>query len=105
MDRKKLNDDYYTYYTVIDGDTIYGISKKYNVNPKLVCELNGLKEDEYIYSGQSLIIPKKGVQYYITKEDDTLKTVSNLFNISENELVSSNKTIYLLPGQLLFYRE
>lgn len=103
--RKKINNDYYTYYIVEKDDTLYKISKMFNVNPLLVSELNGLKENEYIYPGQTLIIPKKGIIYYITKEDDTLKTVSNIFNVKEADLIRDNKTIYLLPNQLIFYRE
>ena len=100
-----MDTEYYTYYTVMAGDTLYQISKKFNVNPKLVSELNGLKVDEYIYPNQTLIIPKKGIQYYITKEDDTLNVVSKVFGVSENDLVKQNKTIYLLPGQMIFYKE
>lgn len=103
--RKVMDTEYYTYYTVMAGDTLYQISKKFNVNPKLVSELNGLKVDEYIYPNQTLIIPKKGIQYYITKEDDTLNVVSKVFGVSENDLVKQNKTIYLLPGQMIFYKE
>ena len=103
--RKVMDTEYYTYYTVNKGDTLYSISKKFNVNPKLVSELNGLKVEEYIYPNQTLIIPKKGIQYYITKEDDTLKMVSNIFGAKESERAAQNKTIYLLPGQMIFYRE
>lgn len=103
--RKVLDTPYYTYYTVNEGDTLYEISRKFNVNPKLVAELNGLDVNEYIYPMQVLIIPKKGIQYYITKENDTLKTVSNIFNVKENDIVSENKSIYLLPGQMIFYKE
>lgn len=103
--RKIMDTEYYTYYTVNKGDTLYSISKKFNVNPKLVSELNGLKTDEYIYPNQTLIIPKKGIQYYITKEDDTLKMVAKIFNAKEEDITKQNKTIYLLPGQMIFYRE
>lgn len=103
--RKVMDTEYYTYYTVMSGDTLYQISKKFNVNPKLVSELNGLKVDEYIYPGDTLIIPKKGIQYYITKDDDTLSVVSKVFNVSIEDIVKQNKTIYLLPGQMIFYKE
>ena len=103
--KRVMDAEYYTYYTVMAGDTLYQISKKFNVNPKLVSELNGLKVDEYIYPNQTLIIPKKGIQYYITKEDDTLNVVSKVFGVSEKDLVKQNKTIYLLPGQMIFYKE
>lgn len=103
--RKVLDTPYYAYYTVNEGDTLYEISRKFNVNPKLVAELNGLDANEYIYPKQVLIIPKKGIQYYITKDNDTLKTVSNIFNAKESDIVSENKSIYLLPGQMIFYKE
>ena len=103
--RKVMDTEYYTYYTVNKGDTLYSISKKFNVNPKLVSELNGLKVEEYIYPNQTIIIPKKGIQYYITKDDDTLNLVSKVFGANESDIVKQNKTIYLLPGQMIFYRE
>ena len=103
--RKVLDTEYYTYYEVQNGDTLYSISRQFDVNPKLVAELNGIKMEEYIYPKQTLIIPKKGIQYYITKEDDTLKTVSNIFGAREEDIVKQNKTIYLLPEQMIFYRE
>ncbi len=103
--RKVMDTEYYTYYTVEKGDTLFSISKRFNVNPKLVSELNGLKAEEYIYPNQTLIIPKKGIQYYITKDDDTLKLVAGIFGTTENKLTDQNKTIYLLPGQMIFLRE
>ena len=103
--RKVLDTEYYTYYTVESGDSLYSISRKFNVNPKLVSELNGIKEDEYIYPNQTLIIPKKGIQYYITKEDDTLRLVAGIFKTKEENLINLNKSIYLLPGQMIFYKE
>ena len=50
-------------------------------------------------------IPKKGVQYYITKENDTLKEVSKIFGLKEMDIVKQNETIYLLPEQMIFYKE
>ena len=31
--RKVLDTEYYTYYTVESGDSLYSISRKFNVNP------------------------------------------------------------------------
>lgn len=81
------------------------IAKEFNVNPKLLAELNGLKLEEYIYPNQTLMIPKKGVQYYITKDEDTLKSVSNVFGVNEEDIISQNKGIYLLSGQMIFYKK
>lgn len=98
-------DEYVNYYTIKSGDTLYKISKEFGVNPKLLAELNGLKMEDYIYPGDNIKIPKKGIKYYITKETDTLKEISNIFGKSEFDLISQNKTIYLMPGQMIFYKE
>lgn len=99
------DNEYVSYYTIESGDTLYKIAKQFNVNAKLLAELNGLKLEDYIYPNQTIKIPKKGVKYYITKEGDTLKIVSNIFGKSEEDLIKQNKTIYLLPTQMIFYKE
>ena len=99
-----FNNPFYTVYEIKNGDSLYQISKKYNVNTKLLAELNGLDLDDYIYPGQILLVPKKDVSYYITKEGDTLKTVSDTFGTSEEEIVNQNKTIYLQSGQMIYFR-
>ena len=93
--------EYYEYYIINEGDTLYGISRKYNINPELLASINGLNMDDYIYTNQRLIIPKSNCSYYITAEGDTLKTVSDMFNINKDKLLAENKTIYLLPGQIM----
>ncbi len=101
----KIESPYYTVYEIKKGDTLYKISKEFNVNTKLLSELNGLKVDDYIYPGQMLLVPKKDVSYYITKDGDTLKIVSSIFNVDESEIINNNETIYLLPGQMLYYKK
>lgn len=103
--RQILETPYYTYYVIKTGDTLYKIGKEYDLNPKLIAELNGLKYDEYIYPNQTIVLPKKGVQYYITKEGDTLKEVADIFKTKENNIVKQNQTIYLMSGQMIFYKE
>ena len=73
------NNSYFTYYTIEKGDNLYEIAKKYNINPKLLAAINGIKDNEYIYPNQELLIPKSGYSYYITAEGDTLSGVSNAF--------------------------
>ena len=102
---KIMSGEFYDYYTIEKGDTLYSISRKFNVNPALVAALNGLKDSEYIYPNQTLIIPKKSVVYYITKENDTLSDLESIFDVSNEILINQNKNIYLLPGQMIFYKE
>lgn len=102
--KNNLESPFYELYEIKEGDSLYKISKIYNVNTKLLAELNGLDLDDYIYSGQILLIPKKEVSYYITKEGDTLSNISRLFGVTEEELINQNKTIYLQNGQMIFFK-
>ena len=95
------NERCFEYYTIKKGDTIYGIAREYNINPELLILLNGLNENDYIYPNQEILIPKNNYSYYVTAEGDTIKTVSDKFGMKEDELLTYNQTIYLLPGQLI----
>ncbi len=92
---------YFEYYTIKQGDSLYAIGKKYNMNPELLALLNGLNSNDYIYPNQEILIPKNNYSYYVTKDGDTISLVSNKFNQPVSELLAHNETIYLLPGQLL----
>lgn len=105
FENTKIESPYYLVYEIKKGDTLYKISKEFNVNTKLLSELNGLNIDDYIYAGQMLLVPKKDVSYYITKDGDTLYTVSTIFGVKEKDIVESNKTIYLLPEQMIYYKK
>lgn len=100
----KEDNNYFTYYTIEKGDNLYAIARKYNINPKLLAAVNGIEDDEYIYPNQELLIPKSGYSYYITAEGDTLGAVANAFKTNIGGLVEQNKTIYLLPEQILVYK-
>ena len=97
----KEKEQYFNYYTIERGDSLYKIAQKYNINPTLLASLNGLNMEDYIYPNQEILIPKSGYSYYITAEGDTLKTVADMFKISEESLLKQNPTIYLLKDQIL----
>lgn len=97
----KNQESYFTYYTVNQGDSLYQIARKYNINPSLLALLNGLNMEDYIYPNQRLIIPKSGYSFYITKDGDTLEIVRDKFNKNLGDILRYNETIYLLPGQLM----
>ena len=92
--------DYFTIYTINEGDSLYQIARRYNINPTLLAAINGLNEADYIYPKQEILIPKSGYSYYITTDGDTLDIVSSKFGIDKQRLVDNN-TIYLEEGQLL----
>ena len=93
--------DYFNYYVVEQGDSLYGIARKYNINPDLLANINGLDDDDYIYPNQQILIPKNGYSYYITAEGDTIDEVIRAFNSNRDKFLNENKTIYLMAGQLL----
>ena len=97
----KEQEEYFTYYTVNQGDNLYAIARKYNINPSLLAILNGLNMEDYIYPNQKILIPKSGYSFYITKEGDTLDIIKDKFNKNTDEILRYNTTIYLLPGQLM----
>lgn len=95
---------YFEYYTIKQGDTIYQIARRYNINPDLLTSLNGLKDSDYIYPGQTIMIPKSNYSYYITKQGDTLDGVINIFGTTKEKFFDDNGIIYLLEDQMLVKR-
>lgn len=93
--------NYFEYYVIKKGDTVYNIAKKYNINPELLTSLNGLNDSDYIYPNEVLLIPKSNYSYYITKAGDTLDGVIRLLGGDKNKFLNENDIIYLQEGQLL----
>lgn len=94
----------FNYYTVKKGDTLYSIANEKSTTTDLITAVNGLNKDEYIYEGQTLLIPKEDVELYLTKTGDTVETLSDVFSAPSAEVIYSNNNVYLLPGQLIIYR-
>lgn len=99
-----MNNEMYDTYIIKKGDTIYGISRQYNINPDLLSLVNGLNINDYIYEGQNIMIPKSGYSYYLTKSGDNLNDVLKLFNTNFNDFVNINNNIMLEEGQLFAYK-
>ena len=93
----------YNYYTVKKGDTIYRIANDYGIDVDLLLALNGLDEGDYIYQNQTLMIPKDGIDLYLTKNNDTIKSVIDKKNITLDKLFKDNENIYLKEEQILVF--
>ena len=100
----KVMNNYFDYYKVSKGDTLYKIAKDNLLNPKLLATLNGINVDDYIYPNQVLLIPKAGSILYFTVEGDTLEEVAKGMKTNVNELIKQNQAIYLQPEQLIVYK-
>ena len=95
----------FNYYTVKQGDTLYSIAQQENTTVDLISSINGLNPNEYIYEGQTLLIPKQEIELYVTKDGDTIDTIAEHFSAPSVDVIYSNNDIYLLPGQLIIYRK
>lgn len=104
MNSDTNGNDYFEYYTVQKGDSLYQIGLKYNLTQQEIANLNGLELNEYIFPGQRLMLPRKGVKMYITKDGDTLSNIASSLGLTQEEIINTNRNIYLLPEQLIVYR-
>ncbi len=73
---------------VKSGDTISSISKFYSINKDLIIKLNNLKDENYIFIGQNLIISESSEN--LTKQSDLINNF-HIVQIGENLTEISNK--------------
>ena len=96
----------YPVYTVVSGDTLYSISKRYNVSVDSIKSLNNLKSNLLVI-GQRLQIPLDEVTssnfIYTVKKGDTLYSISNSYGTTVDKIMSLNNlnSSLLLIGQEL----
>ncbi len=95
----------YIKYTVVSGDTLYGIARKYNTTVSEIKSLNNLTSD-ILRIGQILNIPIKSSNNYINyivQRGDTLYGISRKYNTTVNEIKNLNNLTsdILQIGQVL----
>ena len=100
----RVTSNYFDYYKVNKGDTLYKIASDNKIDANLLAQLNGLNKSDYIYPNQTLLIPKAGSILYFTAVGDTLSEIAKGLNVSIDKLVSQNDNIYLQPEQLIVYK-
>ena len=80
-------------YIVQKGDTLYSISRKFNISVDTLKRLNKLNSND-IFVGQQLILvePENPVEHdiYIVKKGDSLWSISQKYNINVNDLIKLN---------------
>ena len=105
-DRIKVPDDSSNWmikYTIKKGDTLSQLAREYATDVSVLMLLNGLDNENYLYEGEEIYIPKENVQVYFTKDNDTLRNVLNETNMTSEELMNKNQNLYLLPSQAIIY--
>lgn len=98
-------DVWYDTYKIKQGDNMYQIAQKFNVSLDDLLLLNGLNKTDYVYPNQEILVPKPEVGIYITKEGDSIEEVGKKLNIPTTDMLIKNKTIYLVPDQLILYQK
>jgi len=82
------------------GDTISSIAKLYSINKDLIIKLNNLKDENYIFVGQNLIISESTENlrkqsdlinnYHIVQTGENLTEISNKYNLKLIDLIEIN---------------
>lgn len=88
--------------TVQKGDTLYSISRKYNVPIKDLININRLSSPYTLYVGQRISLPTK--QYHVVQRGESLYSIARIYNVDVTSLsrVNNLSTPYALyVGQKL----
>jgi len=85
---------------VKSGDTISSISKFYSTNKDLIVQLNNLKDENYIFVGQNLIISESTENlnkqsnlinyYHVVQNGENLTEISNKYTLKVIDLININ---------------
>ena len=110
VENKTENLDYVTY-TVISGDTLSGIAKKYGTTYQKIASDNGIANPNLIYPGQKLKIYTNVSQAtnsnfvtYIVVSGDTLSGIAKKYGTTYQKIASDNGIAnpnLIHPGQKL----
>ena len=103
----------YEMYIVSEGDSLWSISKKYNLEVRDLARMNSLNENEFLQLGQQLSIGNKNIHrnmeskkrtiLYSVKQGDNLYKISELFDVTIKSIEEINNfdEVTLMPGQII----
>ncbi|WP_264737773.1 LysM peptidoglycan-binding domain-containing protein [Cytobacillus firmus] len=91
------------FYTVRSGDTLYGISRRWEISADSLIAANNLKPPFTIYIGQQLSVPP-GVDAVRVRQGDSVYGISQLYKVPPSVIIEANQLqppYVIQPGQLL----
>ncbi|SHH28162.1 LysM peptidoglycan-binding domain-containing protein [Tepidibacter thalassicus] len=97
-------------YKVVKGDSLYNISKKYNIPIDEIVKANDLPYNDKLAVGMNLLIPSitknsnKDYFNYKVKAGDFLYKIAKKFNINYKDIIDINKLkqpYVVYPGQII----
>lgn len=91
-------------YSVKKGDSLFGISHKFNVTVDTIITANNLSNAQYLKIGTVLNVPNMSGIFYTVKKGDNLSEISRKYNVSINRIVDINdlSSSVILLRQKLF---
>ena len=103
---------------VKSGDTISSIAKFYSINKDLIIKLNNLKDENYIFVGQNLVISEFTENslkqsdlinnFHIVQTGENLTEISNKYDLKVMDLIeinNLNNPDSIKVGQKLIFRK
>ena len=103
----------YELHIVSEGDTLWSIARKYNLEVRDLANMNSIRVDSFLQLGQQLSIGNKNIHrnmeskkrtiLYSVKQGDNLYKISELFDVSIKSIKDINKFTEdtLRPGQII----
>jgi murein DD-endopeptidase MepM/ murein hydrolase activator NlpD len=91
-------------YVVQKGDSLYSISKRYNVSLDSIISVNELDAAYFIQIGKVLRIPNMSGVLYTVRRGDSLSSITARYRVDMNRLVDINdlESSVIYVGQRLF---
>ena len=76
-------------YTLKKGDTLYGLSRKFNISVELIQEFNQIKDPSQLREGAKLKIPGT----HIVQKGETLYSIARLYTVDLKTLMRDNHIV------------
>lgn len=70
------------------GDTVYKLSRRYNISVRGLIEANGLRPPYHLYPGQTIFLPVAGEHLVVA--GDTASTVAQRYDLALRDLARAN---------------
>ncbi len=75
-----------SFYTIREGETLFGIAKKVKVPIEVLCAFNGIEDPSRLKAGTHIGLPRT----YTVKKGDTLYSIARVFSVPLPKLMSLN---------------
>jgi len=74
-------------YTVMEGDTLESVAKKFAISTKTIMLANHLRSSELSVGQQMLILPVDGILYTV-KDGDTIESIAQKYKVPPENIIN-----------------